>query len=241
MNHATNTKTNQLQQQLKALQNPSKCGLLCGSIDYVQGHARFIDPYTIALGGVLGNGERIKSDYFVIATGSRPRVISKYDVDGVHVLTSDHIHTLREFPRSLLVVGSGVIGCEFATIFANFGKTKVYLLNEKKKRILPYEDEDLSTFLQEKFVSTGINVRNNVELLGIERIPSLSAARGIPGLRASYRYLEGSRLAGKEEHIEVEKVLLAVGRIPNTDDLNLDVPGVELNDRNQVSLVNCWR
>lgn len=74
---------------------------------------------------------------FIIATGSRPRELTDYPVDGEYILTSDHVGSLKDFPSSLLILGAGVIGCEFATIFGNFQKTKVHLVNERRDRLLP--------------------------------------------------------------------------------------------------------
>jgi dihydrolipoamide dehydrogenase len=71
---------------------------------------------------------------------------------------------MTDFPESIVIVGGGVIGCEYATIFANFKKTKVYIL-DKQQRILPFEDEDITKVLSEKFESKGVTIHHGAELL----------------------------------------------------------------------------
>ena len=83
------------------------------------------------------------AEHVVIATGSRPRKVDNIPVDEKTIVTSDGIGNFNKLPESLVVVGAGVIGCEFATIFSNLGKTKVFLI-DKGDRILPFEDEDVA-------------------------------------------------------------------------------------------------
>ena len=72
-------------------------------------------------------------------------------------MTSDGIHQIEGFPKSLVIVGAGVIGCEFATIFSNFGKTKVYLL-DRAERILPFEDEDVAKLVADNLQEKGVEI-----------------------------------------------------------------------------------
>ena len=77
------------------------------------------------------NEERtISGDHIILATGSTPRRIPSIDIDEKVILTSDGIFHMEDFPESIVILGAGVIGCEFATIFANFGKTKVHIIDK---------------------------------------------------------------------------------------------------------------
>ena len=91
----------------------------------------------------------IWADNIVIATGSRPRKLPNIKVDEKHILTSDGIDHIEDYPKSLVIVGAGVIGCEYATIFSNFGKTKVHIIDRANK-ILPFEDRDISNLVAKK-------------------------------------------------------------------------------------------
>ncbi|ETO16295.1 Dihydrolipoamide dehydrogenase [Reticulomyxa filosa] len=83
---------------------------------------------------------------------------------------------MNEFPTSMLVYGGGVIGCEFATIFSNYGVVKpVYLFNEYRDRLLPQEDEDLSSFLTDNLESANVSVMNRVVMRDISLIPNANA------------------------------------------------------------------
>src|SRR5690606_808590 len=90
-----------------------------------------------------GKTKIIRGENIVLATGSRPRSIPNIIVDEEFIMTSDGIDNLKDYPKSLVIVGAGVIGCEYATIFSNFGKTKVYII-DRQDTILPFEDEDIS-------------------------------------------------------------------------------------------------
>ena len=123
-------------------------------IKLLQGKGCFADPRTIVVGE-----ETLHARHIVIATGSVPKVFSGVTVDAKRILTSDEIVRLTSLPISLLIVGAGVIGCEFASIFNELG-SRVQLV-DTQARILSSEDEDLSGFLARRFA-----------LLGIEFIPS---------------------------------------------------------------------
>uniref|UniRef100_A0A0G4FT23 Pyridine nucleotide-disulphide oxidoreductase dimerisation domain-containing protein n=1 Tax=Chromera velia CCMP2878 TaxID=1169474 RepID=A0A0G4FT23_9ALVE len=210
--------------------------------------ASFIDPLTVravrsspspegeAAGeGVPGWGSGLKTapdghvyiraSNFLVATGSRPRSLPSFPADGRFVLTSDHIGSLTELPKSMLILGAGVIGCEFATMFANFGQTKVHLVNERRARLLPHEDEDLSFYVQGIMEGAGVTVHNGVEVKGAQVLESENCVEVILG------QVGVSPGQGEEFRVRTEKVLLSVGRVPNTDGLGLieAETGVELD------------
>ena len=87
-----------------------------------------------------GEVKVIKADNIIIATGSRPRTIPTIAVDHKTIMTSDSIESIEDYPKSLVILGAGVIGCEYATIFSNFGKTKVYMITHFGKTSIQLGD-----------------------------------------------------------------------------------------------------
>jgi len=159
----------------------------------------------------------IWGENIILATGSRPRKIASIEVDEKSILTSDGIDCLKDYPKSLVIVGAGVIGCEYATIFSNFGKTKVYLI-DRQDRILPFEDEDISKLVSDNLERRGVTIHHNASLERMEKI----------GDEVEYelKYPDGST-----EVIRVEKALLSIGRIPNIESLKIENAGVKMSKR----------
>eukprot|EP01137_Pigoraptor_chileana_P018261 Opistho-2@77476 len=197
------------------------------TVSVLKGSAAFVDPHTVEVTDLKGEKKRVTADNFVIATGSRPRAHNKFKVDGRHVITSDHILDMRDFPKSMLIIGAGVIGCEFATIFANFGQTKVHLLNEGKARLLPTEDEDVTNLISSEMRRMGVHIHNECKLLDLK----------IHGGKVDCtlgRKRPGSKAGAPDEYeatecFSVEKVLLSIGRIPNLDNIGIENAGVQLD------------
>jgi dihydrolipoamide dehydrogenase len=203
-----------LQAQLDALERPNARG---GRVTLVRGDARFIAPHEVRVvgtGGTGGTGDArvVHAKYFMIATGSSPRVPDGIEVDGERVLTSDHLEDLPEFPESLLVVGAGVVGCEYATAFANFGKTKIFIL-DRQPRILPFEDDDIAGLIAQNFEQSGVTIHRESKLVSLRRV----------GDRVEY-VMEGP--TGATETRTVERALVSTGRVPNTGNLGLEDIGV---------------
>ena len=148
---------------------------------------------------------QIRTNHIILATGSRPRHLPDIPVDEQLVLTSDGIENLDEFPGSMVIVGAGVIGCEYATIFSGFGKTKVFLI-DKGDRILPFEDEDLVSVIEQNMEAAGVHIHRNA------RLKSLRSENG--KVRYELEFTDGRRT----EHV-VDKALISVGRVPNTEGL----------------------
>ncbi|MEX2233222.1 MAG: NAD(P)/FAD-dependent oxidoreductase [Cyclobacteriaceae bacterium] len=149
--------------------------------------------------------ETVWADYVVLATGSRPRYLAELPIDEKIVMTSDGIESMDDFPESMVIVGAGVIGCEFATIFSAFGKTKVNLI-DKGDRILPFEDEDVVKVIERNMENNGILIHRNSKLIHME----------IRNGRVEYEleYNDGTKAK-----FNVEKALVAVGRTPNYEGL----------------------
>lgn len=195
--------------QLAALSVPDARGAL---VDFVHGRAKFVTPHAVEV-----KGERslslIESDYFLIATGSRPRVPGGITLTPGRIVTSDEVEDVPAFPKSMVVVGAGVVGCEYATIFGNFGQTSINVI-DRQPRILPSEDEDVADVVARNFEDIGIRIHRASTLLSLE-------CHG-EGVRYRIRGQDG-----REETIDVELALISTGRVPNTESLGLEIAGVE--------------
>ncbi|NQZ78684.1 MAG: NAD(P)/FAD-dependent oxidoreductase, partial [Ekhidna sp.] len=127
------------------------------------------------------------------------------------------LSNLSEFPKSIVIVGAGVIGCEFATIFSNFGQTKVHLI-DKGDRILPFEDEDVVQVIEENLEKKGVLIHRNSRLIELNIIED--------EVQYVLEYTDG-----KKESFRVEKGLVSIGRVPQYDKLINDDVGVVVDDR----------
>jgi dihydrolipoamide dehydrogenase len=132
-----------------------------------------------------------------------------------------------------VIVGGGVVGCEFATIFANYGKTKVYVI-DRQERILPFEDEDISRLCSTNLERKGVTVHHQCQLVDMQIIDG------------EVEYTIQHHTGGRES-IRVEKALVSIGRVPNTDDLGLENTTIELepnghikNDRTQTNVPHIY-
>lgn len=163
------------------------------------------------------NEKIIRGENIILATGSRPRIIPNIEVDEVNILTSDGIDNISDFPKSLVIVGAGVIGCEYATIFSNFGNTKVYLI-DRQDRILPFEDPDISKMVAKNLEDQGVVIHHNANL---ERLEYKNGQ-----IEYELKYKDGV-----SEIIQVEKALLSIGRVPNIESLNIENAGIKMSKR----------
>jgi dihydrolipoamide dehydrogenase len=173
---------------------------------YEKGTALLVDKNTVQI-TKDDISKTVSADFILIATGSRPRVPSNIDVDENIIVTSDGIRNFKSFPESIVVMGAGVIGCEFATIFSSFGKTRVNLI-DKADRILPFEDADIAAV-----------IKNNLEIHGahVHHGSSLTRMAVVAG-RVEYE-LEYKN--GEKAIHTVDKALISIGRVPNIENLGL--------------------
>ncbi|MBX3260315.1 MAG: NAD(P)/FAD-dependent oxidoreductase [Labilithrix sp.] len=200
-----------LDRQLEALSRPSPRG---GVVTLSRGEARFVSPSAVEVTKGDGTRERVEAKSFLVATGSRPRIPDGIVVDGDAVVTSDHIESWSSFPESMVIVGAGVIGCEYATMFANFGRTKIHII-DRQPRILPFEDEDVADQVAASFEASGVTIHRS------SRLESLEVVNG----RVEYVITNAD---GHRETIRVEKALVSVGRVPNVHDVGLEAAGVKV-------------
>jgi dihydrolipoamide dehydrogenase len=186
-------------------------------ITYEKGVASFISENKIKISKRGEVDKIVHADYTIIASGSSPRKLPNVEVDEKIIMTSDGIHHLDKFPKSLVIVGAGVIGCEYATIFANFGKTKVHII-DRAERILPFEDKDISDLISKNMEKQGVVVHRKAQLKRIE-------------IKNGIVEYEIEKKDGNFEIIEVEKALLSIGRIPNINSLDIKNAGISMSKR----------
>ena len=136
--------------------------------NFLKGTARLLSKNVINIETDSGN-ENVHADNIIISTGSRPRRIPSIKIDEKIIMTSDGISSLDEFPKSLVILGAGVIGCEFATIFSNFNKTNVHVIS-KDERILPFEDSDLAKVVEENLESNHVLIHRESILEKIDNV-----------------------------------------------------------------------
>jgi dihydrolipoamide dehydrogenase len=185
-------------------------------LTYERGDAKFLSAHEVEISHE-GEKKVIYGENIIIATGSRPRTMPNVLVDEKTILTSDGIDKLKDYPKSLVIVGAGVIGCEYATIFSNFGRTKVYII-DRADRILPFEDPDVSEIVSQNLEEKGVTIHHNASL---ERLENLGDE-----VEYELKYPDGST-----EIIRVEKALLSIGRVPNIEQLDLPAAGVAMSKR----------
>jgi dihydrolipoamide dehydrogenase len=205
-------------------------------ITVVRGHGRLTGPakagvFTIDVsaedkgkgqGSELQAATKVQAKKVVLATGSDARMLPGYKADDT-ILTNIEILSMPKFPKSLIVIGSGAVGVEFASVFKSFGAEVTIL--EALPRIVPVEDEDVSKELTRAYKKRGIDVNVSCKVEKIEKTKA--------GVKVSF-----TDSAGKPQVKEAEKVLVAVGRGPRTYDAGLDKTNIQL-DRAFIP-VNQW-
>ncbi len=188
-----------------------------GQLTFLTGHAKFQSKNEISITDAEGHSQTLWADNTVMAVGSRPRYLPHIPIDEKIIMTSDGVSSLPDFPKSIVILGAGVIGCEFATIFSNFGKTKVFLI-DKEERILPFEDEDISHAVAANLEDNGAVIHHGASL------EKMSIVDGKVEYVLSFK-------DGRRETHTVERALISVGRVSNHENLGLEAAGVVLNDR----------
>jgi pyruvate/2-oxoglutarate dehydrogenase complex dihydrolipoamide dehydrogenase (E3) component len=172
--------------------------------------ASFVSPTTMRVGDDLLEAPKI-----FLNVGARPRIPKMTGVDSVPFLTSTTVLDLEELPAHLIVVGAGYVGLEFAQMFRRFGSQVTVV--DMGSRLAPHSDEDASKVIRDIFDSEGIAVRINAECIHLEQHDRDIAV--------------GLDCHDGEPQVIGSHVLLAVGRIPNTDDLNLAAAGIQPDKR----------
>jgi Pyruvate/2-oxoglutarate dehydrogenase complex, dihydrolipoamide dehydrogenase (E3) component, and related enzymes len=191
-----------LEEHLEQLANSPYADLL----EFRTGEARLVGQHEVEI-LVGAQKETVYAENIILATGSRPRNLPELPIDEHIVMTSEGIEGMADFPESMVIVGAGVIGCEYATIFSGFGRTKVHLI-DKGDRILPFEDDDVVRIIERNMENNGVLIHRNSRLVNMKIVNG----------RVEYEleYTDGSR-----DTFNVEKALVSVGRVANLEDLGM--------------------
>jgi dihydrolipoamide dehydrogenase len=181
-------------------------------VDSITGWGRIAGPGRVSI-EKDGKTTEIETTYTMVATGSEARSLPGVEIDGQVILTNREILELSAIPKSLVVVGCGAVGVEFASIFRTFG-TEVTLL-EALPRLVPLEDEDISPELEKAFKKKGMRIETGAKVDSVKK----TAGGGTVGFQDKN---------GKAQSIVAEKVLIAVGRRPLTENIGLEKTKVKL-------------
>ena len=190
-------------------------------IELVRGQASFEDPHTLVVSGAEGS-RRLRSDIILIASGSKPHRPAEIAFDDVHTFDSDTFLRMDRIPKSLAVIGGGVIGCEYASIFMALGVDVT--LVDGRDQLLPFLDAEIAGRLRDRFLSLGMHLWFNERPIKVEN------------------HALGARLFMKSgKTLEVEAALFAAGRRAAVDGLALDKAGLALNDRGYIPVDQNYR
>ncbi len=189
------------------------------NVEFAYGEASFTGPKTVALKKRDGSSETYEAkDAVVIATGSAPVDVSVWPRDGETIINSDDAVRLNKIPKTLLVIGGGVIGLEFATVYTRMG-AKV-LVVEMLPQVLTGSDLEISKTMARILKKQGIEIALGTKVVSLEK--------GGAGVKA---VINGEYTSGKDEAREFEVALVAVGRRPVTNNLGLAAAGLAVNER----------
>jgi pyruvate/2-oxoglutarate dehydrogenase complex dihydrolipoamide dehydrogenase (E3) component len=186
-------------------------------LNLVRGRARFVSEREIEVGG-----ERHGAEIVIVNVGARPRVPYIKGLDDVGWLDSSGIMDVRELPTHLVVVGGGYIACEFGQMFRRFGANVTIM--QRAERLLRREDREISDAIEEAFRTEGIELVLGAEVVEVARASGKTVVRCSGGQET-----RGSHL------------LLAVGRVPNTDDLGCELAGIERDERGFIEVDDAYR
>ncbi|MEC5423880.1 mercury(II) reductase [Virgibacillus sp. C22-A2] len=185
-------------------------------IDLIKGEAKFVDESTVGV-----NGEKLSAKRFLIATGTSPSIPTISGLKKVNYLTSTTLLELKKVPKRLTVIGSGYIGLELGQLFHNLG-SEVTLI-QRSDHLLKEYDPEVSEAVEKALTEQGINL---VKGATYERVEQVEEVKKV--------YVT---VNGKKRVVESEQLLIAAGRKPNTDSLNLNEAGVKVGKRNEI-LIN---
>jgi dihydrolipoamide dehydrogenase len=211
MHQAVNEKLDQLRKQLDWIINNQP-----NQLTFIKGFGSLLSPNEVNV--QTGDQNLVfHADYIILATGSRPRYLPEIPIDEKIIVTSDGLSSFNHFPESIVILGAGVIGCEFATIFSNFGRTKVFLI-DKADRILPFEDEDIAQAVAANLEANGVHIHKGATL------EEMTIENGRVKYRLKYKN-------GEIKTYYTEKALISVGRTNNIENMGLEKVGLKLNAR----------
>lgn len=175
----------------------------------VTGIGRMAEPHVVAIEKPDGAHERLEARSVIVSTGSEPAELPGLMFDGTHILNSNDVLDLQEIPGSMLIIGAGALGCEFATYFANLG-TAVTIV-EMMPRVLPTEDAEISEIIEREFKKKKVKVRTNTKVEKVTR-------------QGDGCLIE---LSGGQQ-INADRLLVSIGRSFNSAGIGLEAAGLRI-------------
>jgi NAD(P) transhydrogenase len=186
-------------------------------VDLIHGTGRFLDAHHLRVEN--GNGfAEFESEYIVIATGTKPAANSKVPINGRNIIDSDQILSMPQIPRTLIVVGGGVIGVEYACMFATLGVRVIIV--EKRPRLLEFADTEMVEALSYQMRDHRATMRLNEEVESVEALPDGKVAANLVS----------------KKRINADALLYAVGRQGNVERLDLAAAGIEADNRGRIKV-----
>jgi dihydrolipoamide dehydrogenase len=184
-------------------------------VDVYDGWGRLSAPTRVEVSAEAGTKTMLEAKDVVIATGSVPRALPNLPFDGKRIINSDHVLTMSAIPKSVLILGGGAIGVEFASMYNDFGSAVT--LVEMLPHILPQDDAEVAGTLAKLLARRGIKIHAGAKFL-LDRVDV--GKKGVSGVIES--------ADGQESKVEGEVLLVAVGRQPVTEDLGLEDAGISV-------------
>lgn len=188
-------------------------------VELIEGRGRLTGPASIEVEKKDGSTATIAADKIIIATGSRPAELPAFKFDGKNILSSNEALTITDIPKSMLIIGAGVIGCEFACIYNELGAEVTMI--EMMPRAVSTEDEEISELLAKELKKKKIKLLTGVGVTKVEKMPD--------GMHAHLP-------DGKE--IAAEKILVSIGRALNSDNIGLESVGINRGKRGEIIVDN---
>lgn len=185
-------------------------------VEVVDGFAKFNNSSSVTVFNGDNDIGQVKAKYFIIATGARARTIPGMEPDGENIWTYREAMTPKALPESILVVGSGAIGVEFASFYRNMGSEVTIV--EMAESILPVEDKEISKIAHKSFSFQGIKIHTSAALKELK-----NSNKEVTAI---------VEIAGNKQEIKAQKVIMAVGIIANIDNINIEKTKVKLGKGN---------
>lgn len=186
-------------------------------VELLHGMGKFTDPHHIRVENSNGFGE-FEAEYVVLATGTRPASNPKVPINGRNIINSDQILSMPQIPKTLIVVGGGVIGVEYACMFATLGVRVIIV--EKRPRLLEFADTEMVEALTYHMRDQRATLRLNEEVESVEELPEGKVAANLVS----------------KKRIIADALLYAVGRQGNVDNLGLAAASIEADDRGRIKV-----
>ena len=212
------TLTERIERVKDTMRDNTSALLASQGVRMLRGTGRFTGPNTVLVDGADGV-EELEFDAALVSTGSRPRIPEWCTPDGDRILTTRDCYPPKVFPESITVVGSGVTGVEFVHMFSSFG-AKVTLV-VSRQQVLPGKDPEVAAVLEEEFMRRGVKLVMGARAEAIERSDDEVVVRCDDG-----------------RSVRSTHAVLAIGSIPNTEDIGLDAAGVEVDRWGYVGINN---